>query len=62
MIKSLAYFDDAEREPSLNMIQPIDWSEVKAFFEEEQKSLLEDFLKKHWRGAQNDLPAKDIQN
>jgi len=45
MIKSLAYFDDAEREPSLNMIQPIDWSEVKAFFEEEQKSLLEDFLK-----------------
>lgn len=45
MIKSLAYFDDAEREAPPNMTQPVNWSEVKCFFEEEQINLLEDFLK-----------------
>ena len=32
VLKSLAYFDDAEREPMPQMLQPFDWAECKAFF------------------------------
>lgn len=46
MIKSLAYFDDAENEVSpLIMLKKIEWLEVKRFFSEIQKKLLNDFLK-----------------
>jgi hypothetical protein len=39
IIKSLAYFEDAETEESPKMIQHIDWKEVKIFFENEVKRL-----------------------
>jgi hypothetical protein len=46
MIKSLVYFDDAEKEGFPVMIKPINWSEVKQFFCKEHKKLLNDFLDK----------------
>jgi hypothetical protein len=38
-IKALTYFDDAEREPDLTMLTPVAWREVRAFFEQEARSL-----------------------
>ncbi|HSW10956.1 MAG TPA: nucleotidyl transferase AbiEii/AbiGii toxin family protein [Bacillota bacterium] len=32
LIRSLQYFDDAEREPPLDMLQPLSWTELKQFF------------------------------
>ena len=32
VLKSLAYFEDAEQEPMPEMLQPFDWEECKAFF------------------------------
>lgn len=43
MIKSLIYFDDAEEEVSPDMLQKVDWTEVKSFFLAEQKKLLSKF-------------------
>ncbi len=40
VIKSLAYFDDAERDPSPQMLVSFSWDEVKRFFENEARSLL----------------------
>ena len=34
-LRALAYFDDAEREPMPDMIAPIAWADVRAFFEKE---------------------------
>jgi hypothetical protein len=34
-VKALTYFEDAEREPDLRMLKPIEWSQVRAFFERE---------------------------
>lgn len=45
MIKSLAYFDDAEKEVSPVMIHDISWSEVKAYFTNLQKKLAVEHLK-----------------
>jgi len=39
ILKSLIYFTDAESEPTPRMIQPVNWSEVKKFFEEEVKKI-----------------------
>lgn len=44
MIKSLSYFDDAEHEAWPVMHKPVEWEEIKAFFRQEQKLLLQDFL------------------
>lgn len=44
MIKSLAYFDDAEKEGFPVMLERLDWHEVKAYFIELQKKLLKHFL------------------
>jgi hypothetical protein len=41
MVKSLSYFEDAEREPPLKMRCSIRWKEVKAFFIQEQKRLMD---------------------
>jgi hypothetical protein len=37
-VKALAYFDDAEREPDLLMLKPIEWPEVRAYFESEARA------------------------
>jgi hypothetical protein len=37
--KSLVYFTDAENDPSPSMLKPVDWLEVKKFFEKEVVSI-----------------------
>lgn len=44
MIKSLSYFDDAEREPWPIMLKPAKWIDVKGYFLEQQRLLLEESL------------------
>ena len=44
MIKSMAYFNDAEDEPMPKMIWPCDWNEVKRYFSEVQMTLEKRFL------------------
>lgn len=44
MVKSLSYFVDAEREAHPQMISEVNWEKVKAFFIEEQKTLLKKLL------------------
>jgi len=39
ILKSLVYFEDAQREPMPRMIVPISWPKVKNFFKEEIKKL-----------------------
>lgn len=41
IIKSLIYFEDAEREPELRMLQPLPWESVKSFFLDVQRSLVD---------------------
>ena len=41
MIKSLSYFDDAEREPWPIMHKPAEWVDVKDYFLKQQKLLIE---------------------
>jgi hypothetical protein len=38
--KSLAYFEDAERDPMPDMLAPLSWEEVKQFFHTEARRLL----------------------
>jgi hypothetical protein len=40
-LRALAYFDDAESEPLPEMLVPIDWAEVRRFFEERTRELWE---------------------
>jgi hypothetical protein len=40
VLKSLAYFGDAEREPMPRMLEPFDWEECKAFFVREAHAIL----------------------
>lgn len=40
VLKSLTYFEDAEREPMPVMLQPFDWQECKAFFVREAHALV----------------------
>ena len=39
ILKSLAYFEDAENNPMPKMIVPTSWQEVKSFFKEEIKKI-----------------------
>lgn len=41
LLKSLAYFEDADRELDPVMLKPMDWKEVKKFFLQQQKELLQ---------------------
>lgn len=41
LLKSLTYFDDAEKEPMPNLLAAVNWNEVKAFFVGEAKRLAE---------------------
>lgn len=43
MIKSLSYFDDAEREPLPRMHIQLPWYEIKSYFLREQKKLLQEY-------------------
>ncbi len=40
ILRSLTYFDDAEREPSPRMLVPFDWDECKAFFVREARAIV----------------------
>ena len=40
ILKSLAYFDDAEKEPMPVMLEPFNWKECKAFFTREAQALV----------------------
>lgn len=40
ILKSLTYFEDAEREPPPTMLEPFDWEECKAFFARETHSIV----------------------
>lgn len=40
VLKSLTYFDDAEREPMPHMLEPFDWAECKAFFVREAHAIV----------------------
>lgn len=42
ILKSLTWFEDAEREPMPNMLEPFDWEECKAFFIREAHRLVLD--------------------
>lgn len=44
ILKSLAYFEDAEKEKAPIMIEKIDWEEVKKFFEKEAVRLGKKYL------------------
>jgi Nucleotidyl transferase AbiEii toxin, Type IV TA system len=37
-VKALTYFEDAEREPELLMLKPIDWAKVREYFEREAQA------------------------
>ncbi|MEW6619527.1 MAG: nucleotidyl transferase AbiEii/AbiGii toxin family protein [bacterium] len=39
ILKSLTYFDDADKEPMPNLLIEIDWAKVKDFFESEVKEI-----------------------
>ena len=39
VIRSLVYFADADEEPEVKMIRPVDWNHVKKDFEKWVKSL-----------------------
>ncbi len=40
ILKSLTYFDDAEREPMPKMLEPFDWEECKAYFVREAHAIV----------------------
>jgi hypothetical protein len=40
VLKALTYFDDAEKEPSPDMLEPVAWPDVKAYFLREAPRLL----------------------
>jgi hypothetical protein len=40
VLRSLTYFEDAEREPMPRMLEPFDWRECKAFFVREAHALV----------------------
>jgi hypothetical protein len=42
ILKSLTYFDDAEKDPVPDMLVPISWENVKGFFTREVPRLLEE--------------------
>lgn len=48
LIKSLTYFEDAERELMPVMKKPIEWDDVKSYFQMIQKELLEKIKKDIW--------------
>lgn len=44
IIKSLSYFEDAEKDKMPKMYTDIDWEEIKKFFKQEKTKLIKEFL------------------
>jgi hypothetical protein len=44
LLKSLEYFEDAEPDPMPPMLVPLEWGEVKRFFEDEVRRLMRELL------------------
>lgn len=44
MVKSLSYFEDAEKELPLVLRQPLSWKEIKEYFRKVQKQLLDSLI------------------
>jgi len=44
LLKSLAYFEDAEPDPMPPMLVPLEWAGVKQFFEEQVRRLMKELL------------------
>lgn len=42
IVRSLQYFDDAEKSPPLDMLKPVVWDEIKKFFLNETEKLVKD--------------------
>ena len=40
VLKSLTFFDDAEKDPMPHLLIPVDWNEVKQFFQKETRRLI----------------------
>ena len=40
LLRSLVYFDDADREPEPMLIEPLAWDEVKEFFRHAQREMM----------------------
>lgn len=45
VIKSLAYFDDAENDPEPIMLKELNWEDVKEFFIKQEKQLFSKFVR-----------------
>jgi hypothetical protein len=41
ILRSLVYFDDAEKEPMPTMLVPVRWSDIKRFFQVQVKMIAE---------------------
>jgi hypothetical protein len=41
LVRALAYFVDAEEDEPPSMLVPLDWSEVKRFFEDQVQYLMQ---------------------
>jgi len=47
LIRSLAYFEDADQEKDPIMLQPLGWGEIKQYFRQQQKQLLKKSINKN---------------
>lgn len=45
ILKSLYYFEDADKDPMPKMIETVEWREVKKFFQEATKKVSKKLLK-----------------
>lgn len=45
ILKSLTYFEDAEKDEMPKMLMPANWKEIKNFFEKETKKIAKDLLR-----------------
>ncbi|HEC36453.1 MAG TPA: hypothetical protein ENI39_07960 [Anaerolineae bacterium] len=61
LLKSLAYFDDAEPDPMPEMLIPLDWAEVKQFFEGEVQRLMKVLTSDEQPATGNQQPASEEQ-
>lgn len=46
ILKSLIYFEDADKDKNPKMLEPVDWIEIKEFFIKEEEKIFNKFYKK----------------
>ena len=46
ILKSLTYFEDAERDKKPKMLKPVEWKEVKKYFLKQEKILFDKYYNK----------------